>query len=111
MSAVSQDAAQMASLPERARDVAELANEHAEYADAHGQLAAPVVDALHRNLMFGMWVPKSVPGGSEAERRASCSPARRFSGVASSCSLRSAKGKRSGKPRYCAAWRNTWAAL
>jgi alkylation response protein AidB-like acyl-CoA dehydrogenase len=71
MAAVSQDARQMDSLPERARAIGELANEHAAYADEHGRLAEPVVKALHDQLMFGMWVPKSVPGGSELDPVAS----------------------------------------
>jgi indole-3-acetate monooxygenase len=67
MSAVSQDATQIDSLPERAKEIGKLANEHAEYADEHGQLAEPVVEALHDKLMFGMWVPQAVPGGSELD--------------------------------------------
>jgi alkylation response protein AidB-like acyl-CoA dehydrogenase len=67
MSAVSQDAPPLPSLPERAREIADLANEHADYGDKHGQLAEPVVEALHRNQMFGMWVPRSVPGGAELD--------------------------------------------
>jgi alkylation response protein AidB-like acyl-CoA dehydrogenase len=54
-------------LPERAKRVAELANEHADYGDKNGQLAQPVVDALHREGLFGMWTPKSVKGGAELD--------------------------------------------
>jgi alkylation response protein AidB-like acyl-CoA dehydrogenase len=54
-------------LPERAKRVAELANEHADYGDKNGRLAEPVVDALHREGLFGMWTPKSVKGGAELD--------------------------------------------
>ena len=37
-------------LPERAKRVAVLANEHADYGDKQGRLAQPVVDALHAEL-------------------------------------------------------------
>lgn len=67
MSAVSQDAGRIEGLPERARRVGELARQHAEYGDEHGELAAPVVEALHEHRMFGMWVPASVPGGAELD--------------------------------------------
>jgi alkylation response protein AidB-like acyl-CoA dehydrogenase len=55
------------SLPERAKEIAALANEYAQHGDEHGQLAEPVVEALHNHRMFGMWVPKTVPGGSELD--------------------------------------------
>jgi alkylation response protein AidB-like acyl-CoA dehydrogenase len=54
-------------LPERARQIARLADEHAAYGDEHGELAEPVVEALHREGMLGMWVPKSVSGGAELD--------------------------------------------
>ena len=54
-------------LPERAKLVAKLASEHADYGDKHGRLAQPVVDALHREGLFGMWVPKSLKGGAELD--------------------------------------------
>ena len=53
--------------PERAKMLAELADEHADYADEHGQLAKPLVEAFHREGMFGMWVPQSVPDGAELD--------------------------------------------
>jgi alkylation response protein AidB-like acyl-CoA dehydrogenase len=56
-----------ADLTERARAVALVADQHAEYGDKEGRLADPVVDALHREGLFGMWVPKSVPGGAELD--------------------------------------------
>ncbi len=54
-------------LTERARAVALIADQHAELGDSQGRLADPVVDALHREGLFGMWVPKSVPGGAELD--------------------------------------------
>ncbi|HET7132445.1 MAG TPA: acyl-CoA dehydrogenase family protein, partial [Gammaproteobacteria bacterium] len=54
-------------LPERAKRVAALASEHADYGDKQGRLAEPVVDALHREGLYGMWVPKSIPGGAELD--------------------------------------------
>lgn len=55
------------SLPERAKRVGEIAREHADYGDEHGQLAEPVVEALHREGLYGMWVPKSIRGGYELD--------------------------------------------
>jgi alkylation response protein AidB-like acyl-CoA dehydrogenase len=55
------------SLPERAKVIGALANEHAVYADENGQLAEPVVEAMHENQMFGMWVPSTIPGGAELD--------------------------------------------
>jgi alkylation response protein AidB-like acyl-CoA dehydrogenase len=54
-------------LVERAKRVGALANEHADYGDRHGRLAEPVVEALHREGLFGMWVPKAVKGGHELD--------------------------------------------
>jgi alkylation response protein AidB-like acyl-CoA dehydrogenase len=53
-------------LPERAQRVAKLADQHAEYGDKNGRLAEPVVEALHREGLFGMWVPKAL-GGAELD--------------------------------------------
>jgi hypothetical protein len=44
-------------LPQRAKLVAAVADEHADLGDRQGQLAQPVVEALHREGLFGMWVP------------------------------------------------------
>jgi alkylation response protein AidB-like acyl-CoA dehydrogenase len=49
-------------LPERARRLALIANEHAQYGDATGELAEQVVEGLHDEGLFGMWVPKSLNG-------------------------------------------------
>ncbi len=53
-------------LGERAKALAPLADRCAAYADEHGQLAPELVDALHRDGLFGMWVPE-VLGGSELD--------------------------------------------
>jgi len=52
--------------PSRAKAVGALASTHAEWGDQHGRLADEVVDALHREGLFGMWVP-SVLGGAELD--------------------------------------------
>ena len=54
-------------LPARAKVVGRLADEHAAEADAQCYLAAPVVEALHREGLLGMWVPRSVRGGAELD--------------------------------------------
>jgi indole-3-acetate monooxygenase len=54
-------------LPARAKVVGRLADEHAAEADAQCYLAAPVVEALHREGLLGMWVPRSVRGGVELD--------------------------------------------
>ena len=41
-----------------------LADEYAEFGDEKGELAPPVVDTLHRDGLFAMWVPEQL-GGSE----------------------------------------------
>jgi len=55
-----------ARLPERARRLAQVADQYAEYGDLHGRLAEPVVDGLHREGLLGMWVPRSL-GGAELD--------------------------------------------
>ncbi len=54
-------------LPARAKAVSAIADEHAEAGDRQGALAAPVVEALHREGLYGMWVPRSVRGGAELD--------------------------------------------
>jgi indole-3-acetate monooxygenase len=54
-------------LPSRAKAVGAIADQHADTGDQQGQLAAPVVDALHREGLLGMWVPRSIRGGSELD--------------------------------------------
>ncbi len=53
-------------LPARARQVADVAAQHAEYGDEHGLLAEPVVEALHDEGLLGMWVPREL-GGAELD--------------------------------------------
>jgi len=53
-------------LPARAKAVGALAAEHADYGDKHGRLADAVVDALHREGLLGMWVPRAL-GGPELD--------------------------------------------
>jgi hypothetical protein len=55
------------SWPERAKAVAAIADRHADEGDRAGRLSPPVVDALHREGLFGMWVPRSVRGGAELD--------------------------------------------
>ncbi|MBN1237354.1 MAG: acyl-CoA dehydrogenase family protein [Gammaproteobacteria bacterium] len=57
----------IADLPGRAKAVAAIAREHAEYGDREGQLAEPVVEALHAEGLYGMWVPRSIRGGAELD--------------------------------------------
>jgi alkylation response protein AidB-like acyl-CoA dehydrogenase len=54
-------------LPARAKAVAALADQHAAAADEQGFLAAPVVEALHREGLLGMWVPRSIRSGVELD--------------------------------------------
>ncbi|HUK36730.1 MAG TPA: acyl-CoA dehydrogenase family protein [Vicinamibacterales bacterium] len=51
---------------ERAKSVASVADRFADEGDRQGRLSPPVVDALHAERLFGMWVPKTV-GGSELD--------------------------------------------
>jgi alkylation response protein AidB-like acyl-CoA dehydrogenase len=53
-------------LSERAKALVPLLDEYAEFGDEQGELAAEVVDALHRDALFGLWVP-AVLGGSELD--------------------------------------------
>src|SRR5262245_30806709 len=56
-----------ADLPGRAKAVAAIADEHAVSGDRDGCLSGPVVEALHREGLFGMWVPRSIRGGAELD--------------------------------------------
>ena len=47
--------------------VAAIADEHADSGDQQGRLAGPVVEALHREGLYGMWVPRTIPGGAELD--------------------------------------------
>src|SRR5215470_1600826 len=48
-----------------ANAAATIADQHADWGDNEAGFAQPVVDALHREGLFGMWVPRSIGGGSE----------------------------------------------
>jgi len=61
------DVAVGADLPHRAKEIAGVADRFANEGDRTGQLSAPVVEALHREGLFGMWVPRTVPRGSELD--------------------------------------------
>jgi indole-3-acetate monooxygenase len=67
MSIASKEIAQPGSLMDRAKSVAGIADRHADEGDKLGQLAEPVVEALHREGLLGMWVPRSIAGGSELD--------------------------------------------
>jgi alkylation response protein AidB-like acyl-CoA dehydrogenase len=54
-------------LIDAAAAVAAIADQHADSGDRQGRLADPVVEALHREGLYGMWVPRSVPGGAELD--------------------------------------------
>lgn len=58
-------------LVDRASAVSAIADKHAEWGDQHGRLAEPVVEAMHREGLYGMWVPRSVRGGAELDPLAS----------------------------------------
>ena len=65
--AATSDLIASADLVGRAKAVALVADQHAEFGDGEGRLAEPVVEALHREGLFGMWVPTSVRGGAELD--------------------------------------------
>ena len=58
-------------LPSRAQRIAAIADEHAEFADQQGRLAEPVIEALRREQLFSMWVPRVVDHGAELNPLAS----------------------------------------
>ena len=51
----------------RAERVSALARQHSDESERLGQLAPPVVDALHAEGLLGMWVPKAERGGAELD--------------------------------------------
>jgi len=61
------DVTMLIDLPARARAIAPIADAHADEGDRDGRLSPPVVEALHREGLFGMWVPRSLRGGVELE--------------------------------------------
>ena len=54
-------------LIDAAATVAAIADQHAEIGDQQGRLADPVVESLHREGLYGMWVPRTIPGGAELD--------------------------------------------
>ena len=60
------DVATASDLPERARALFPLLDEQAATGDAQGRLTDDVVEALHRDRFWGMWVPRAL-GGSELD--------------------------------------------
>jgi alkylation response protein AidB-like acyl-CoA dehydrogenase len=54
-------------LVERAKAVGSLADAHADWGDRNGRLAEPVVEALHREGLYGIWVPRTIRGGAELD--------------------------------------------
>ena len=50
----------------RAREVGTIADQYADEGDKRGDLSQPVVDALLRERILGMWTPKAL-GGSELD--------------------------------------------
>jgi indole-3-acetate monooxygenase len=54
-------------LIERSKTAGGVADKHAEWGDREGRLAEPVVEALHREGLLGMWTPQSIHGGSELD--------------------------------------------
>src|ERR1043165_8067847 len=51
----------------RARHVAAIADRFADEGDRQGRLSSAVVDALHDERMFGIWVPRTGAFGSELD--------------------------------------------
>jgi alkylation response protein AidB-like acyl-CoA dehydrogenase len=56
-----------ADLVARAKHVAAVADQFAEEGDREGRLSQAVVDALHSERLFSMWVPHTVAFGSELD--------------------------------------------
>ena len=54
-------------LPARAKSVAAIADEYADEGDRKGELSPAVVEGLHREGLYGMWVPRSIRGGAELD--------------------------------------------
>jgi alkylation response protein AidB-like acyl-CoA dehydrogenase len=52
---------------DRAAAVAAIADQHADSGDRDGRLADPVVEAMHTEGLYGMWVPLTIPGGAELD--------------------------------------------
>jgi alkylation response protein AidB-like acyl-CoA dehydrogenase len=66
MTSTDERRATTSSLPERAKSLVPLLDEHAPSGDENGVLDDEVVEALHREGLYGMWVPQQL-GGSELD--------------------------------------------
>jgi alkylation response protein AidB-like acyl-CoA dehydrogenase len=66
MASTTEHVATGSDLPERARSLQPLLEEQAAAADAQGRLTEPTVEALHREGMYTIWVPKEL-GGAELD--------------------------------------------
>jgi alkylation response protein AidB-like acyl-CoA dehydrogenase len=62
MTSVRGDVATGSDLRERARALIPLLDEHAPTGDARGRLTDEVVEALHRDGFWGLWVPSPIGG-------------------------------------------------
>ena len=58
---------QKADVIERAKRVGALARQHAKESEELGKLADPVAEALHKEGLLGMWVPRTLRGGLELD--------------------------------------------
>jgi alkylation response protein AidB-like acyl-CoA dehydrogenase len=66
MTMVDEAASIATDLPQRAKEVAKLADERQFEAEAQGRLTDDVVEALHDSGLWGIWVPRSL-GGAELD--------------------------------------------
>ena len=66
MTIAGQESTTASDLRERAKSLIPLLDEHGEAADEKGELTHEVVEALHRDRLFRMWVPRAL-GGSELD--------------------------------------------
>ncbi len=57
----------VADYPARAREIAVIADQHAEFGDQNDRLADTVVEAMHEAGLYGIWVPRCVRGGAELD--------------------------------------------
>ena len=57
----------LTTLPDRARAAGTVADHHAAFGDQHGRLADEVVEAMRREGLYGMWVPRAIVGGAELD--------------------------------------------
>ncbi len=62
MTSVAERTATASTLPQRAASLAPLLDQHAQAGDDTGVLTEEVVEALHREGLFGVWVPRPLGG-------------------------------------------------